>query len=197
MHLRAVENIGLKRIKLKSKTKYDYFAGADGNIYVKKYRRRYKCEAYFILDTTPIKNGRKEYFGEGIFIHYANGEKKLLYVDRLIAETWWGNKKSFRGNGSGAGIGIDKLRVMHRDGNRRNNKPSNLCYSIKKSASFYDILTDEEWKLYNEKINTFTHVSDMRSFNEKALAITSAKLHKLNERSRLDFFKRLFKIKRK
>lgn len=173
------------------KTKYEYYAAEDGNIYGRRYFRHYKRWYYFRLKPVRIRNSRKEFFGVGVFLHFLNSEIKLMYIDRIIAETYWGKTAQFAG-GTGT-VCYEKLKILHRDGNKENNTPGNICYSVKRQASFYDILTDEEWKLYSERINRINTLEETKQFNEQAMKKVSDTLHKLTEKTRLPFFKKLFK----
>jgi len=170
-----------RRINFPGRTQFEYFAGEDGNIYVKKFCKRKKRFMYNTLKPIKPTQARNNF---RVKIYFKNGEVRFFFVHLLIATAFWG--KCMKG-----------WEVTHRNGDTSDNSKRNLCYRLSgKVHSFYDILTEEEWSEYQKKLNSFTMVYDMKKFNENGIQKVRQQSHKLGDKNfRKKFFKKLFEIK--
>lgn len=88
------------------------------------------------------------------------------------------------------------FRVSYIDGDNHNNSLSNLEQTLRSSICFWDVLTDEEFNMWSNKISSIKFTPKIKKFNDKALLQFKHNICRINSdiEYRHKFFKKLFAI---
>lgn len=152
---------------------YQYFAGQDGHIYCKKRDK-------WVQLNNVESNKKDKYYG--VYLAFKSGRKKFHYIHKLVTNAFHGDPK------------IKGWKIISKNGNTKDTRPSNLVWRLKKDLSLYDILYEDEWMMYQKKLDTLIYISEMQKFNEWAVKkVQSHSELLLNKGKRKRFIEKLLK----
>lgn len=116
---------------------------------------------------------------------YVQKKPRRFLLARLVLSAYGGERSSL-------------YRVKFLDGNPHNCNISNLQWSLRKNLSFFDILEDPEFTLYNQAILNIKYIHKARIQNEKWLRKFVAwdlRHPGYSRQERYRFLKQLFAVK--
>ena len=114
---------------------------------------------------------------------FKEGKKKSIPLRYLVLNAFSGEREK-------------KCYVAEfKDGNKENCSANNLRWKLRKNISFFDILTDKEFEIYEKRIKEIKYIEKIRKFNDKCMQKFKVWLKKnpvASKQERLEYFKKLF-----